>query len=110
MLNDKKFILPGLYQLLEDYLKDDRDNLENLMSQQFLGVGQLKEVREAARGALKSTALDQAIDPYNYETAVKMARDALKQQGQTPVQPPVDAPKYDEMKRKVAEFKKSNPD
>ena len=33
VLNDKKFILPGLYKLLDDYLEDDKENLEGLLAE-----------------------------------------------------------------------------
>ena len=46
VLNDKKFILPGLYKLLDNYLEDDKENLEELLAEQFKNIAKMELPRE----------------------------------------------------------------
>lgn len=78
MLNDQKYILPGLYKLLDDYLEYDKANLEDLMAKNMRDIGEMPVVRDAAKRATTSQLYGMFVDPYWYETWTTVALDELK--------------------------------
>jgi hypothetical protein len=72
-LRDKKFILPGIYDLLLDYLKADHSNLANMLGPILIDVGWSEMVHSLMKSNLAWAAQDSLQSPTMYDLAITNA-------------------------------------
>ena len=72
-LRDKKFILPGIYDLLLDYLKADHANLANMLGPILIDVGWSETVHGLMKSNLALAAQDSLQSPTMYDLAITNA-------------------------------------